>query len=662
MILPPVRPAAAASPPHRRARIAWGPTALASALLLAGAGAHAAEAKRIEHIPASRFTYVHRVPLKDAEGKVIGLQDKPLMPFSARATCDQCHEYDRIRHGWHFDAPQSDVPPGRPGQPWFLVSLQTGTQIPLSYRPWPHTWRPADVGMTPWQFVQMFGRHIPGGGPGEMTDTEDPAARWLVSGKLEINCLACHSDNPTYDHIEWYLQIAAQNHLWAAAATTDLASVHGAARRMPDFYDPFMGPADDQTAKSAPTVVYDPSRFDSKGRVFFDLPNQPPSRRCYFCHNNRPVGPGAPDMWKTDQDVHLAAGLQCADCHRNGLDHRIRRGYEGEPGAETSPALATLTCRGCHLGDRQTGAAPGRLGAPQPIHKGLPPFHLERLTCTACHSGLYPKATAQRVQTSRAHALEYQGPHRGDDALPFIVEPVFARRPYDGRIGPQRMVWPAFWGRMADGGKIAPLSAAAVTEAAGEAIRKARKVAPGDSPTEAADRDAHGLTAEQIVAGLAALKALAEGNEAVYVAGGRLYRLAADGTLEVEEGHEAAAPCSWPIAHDVRPVSESLGVGKNCSDCHAIGSPFFFGEVAAEGPVSGAPPRTLRMYEFQGRDPVQLAAWALSYKGRPMFKIVGYAVAAVTALVLLLYALHALGALTRWFGAKAPGGQAEGPP
>ena len=89
----------------------------------------------------------------------------------------------------------------------------------------------------------------------------------------------------------------------------------------------------------------------------------------------------------------------------------------------------------------------GRLGAPVPQHVGLPTIHLKNLTCTTCHSGPYPQAAAVRVQTSRGHALEYQGDFRGDDALPFIENPVYARRP-DGQIGPQRMVWPAFWARV----------------------------------------------------------------------------------------------------------------------------------------------------------------------------------------------------------------------
>ena len=39
----------------------------------------------------------------------------------------------------------------------------------------------------------------------------------------------------------------------------------------------------------------------------------------------------------------------------------------------------------------------GRMGAPEPIHKGLPPVHLEKLSCTACHSGQFPVGAPQPV-------------------------------------------------------------------------------------------------------------------------------------------------------------------------------------------------------------------------------------------------------------------------
>src|SRR5207244_11240622 len=32
----------------------------------------------------------------------------------------------------------------------------------------------------------------------------------------------------------------------------------------------------------------------------------------------------------SDLDFHIRASMSCVDCHRNGVDHMIVRGYEGE--------------------------------------------------------------------------------------------------------------------------------------------------------------------------------------------------------------------------------------------------------------------------------------------------------------------------------------------
>jgi hypothetical protein len=630
------------------------------ALVTCAAAAWAAEEKP-KDIPGSRFTHTHRVsllpqPAPDAKPgddlKALTPADDPPLPFSFNNSCNKCHEYATVSKGLHFNYMQDPkaVDPGRPGEPWFWTDRRNGTMLPLSYRPWPGTWRPEVVDILPWKFVQMFCVHFPGGGPGEMTETADPDARWLVSGKLEINCQMCHSGSPEYDQTEWYLQIAAQNFMWAGAASmTDLNYVSGAAKKMDAFYDPWRGPEDKKQEAVAPIIHYNSAKFDTKNRAFFSIPNKPPNTRCYYCHSLREVGPGVPDMWKTDQDVHMAAGLSCSDCHRSGLDHAMRRGYEGEPGSD-DPALASLTCRGCHLGAPSAAAGPetmgGRLKAPVPRHVGLPTLHLKNLTCTTCHSGPRPGMKATRIQTSRGHTLEIPGELRGDDALPLIQNPVFARRPYDGLIGPQRMVWPSFWAWL-EGEKITPLSpdfVYTVGQAEFEKKEKGEKYAR--------------LTPERIAAvlELLAVDPKAKGTP-VYLSGGRLYQRnpgAGEGAPPlVASDHAAAAPVSWPIAHDVRPAARSLGSG-GCTDCHGSDSPIFFGQVVAESPASLGDPKVVSMYELLGKDPTELQAWALSYQFRPFFKVVGFTTAGLIGAILLVYLLTGLTALARWAAKHAP--------
>ncbi|MBE3071091.1 MAG: hypothetical protein IMZ66_12720, partial [Planctomycetes bacterium] len=134
---------------HAHARLARAGAAvvLAAAVAVGAAAAPSAAAeKKLTHATGSRATFIHRLPLLDTEKKPVRIADDPVLPFSYRTTCDKCHAYAEVRTGWHFNAADPSVDPGRPGQPWFWCDPKTGTQIPLSYRAWPNTWRPADLG------------------------------------------------------------------------------------------------------------------------------------------------------------------------------------------------------------------------------------------------------------------------------------------------------------------------------------------------------------------------------------------------------------------------------------------------------------------------------------------------------------------------------------
>jgi hypothetical protein len=97
----------------------------------------------------------------------------------------------------------------------------------------------------------------------------------------------------------------------------------------------------------------------------------------------------------------------------------------------------------------------------------------------------------------------------------------------------------------------------------------------------------------------------------------------------------------WPIAHDVRPAAQALGI-RYCTDCHATDAPFFFGAVAVDTPVAAVRDSDREMSEFQDIDATYAKAFAFSFVFRPMLKIVALCSCAVLGLVLLLYGLRAL--------------------
>ncbi|MGH7495389.1 MAG: hypothetical protein ACREOO_23780, partial [bacterium] len=411
----------------------------------------------------SRSVPVHLIDLYDVDTMLVRPGNQPMLPFSTKVSCGKCHNYEIVRTGWHFNAADSNITAGRRGHPWILVDQKTGTQLPLSYRGWPGTYNPEQIGMTAWQFTQAFGRHMPGGGIGENVEADPPELfmRRQISGELEINCLSCHDTEAGHDQAEYATQIKRENFRWAAAATSGFAHVRGAARDVPDNYDIYSGLPMNDPMLTAPSVSYDLTRFNTQGKVLFDIKRRIPNERCYFCHSTKTASAAHTERWKMEEDVHLTSGMLCVDCHRNGLNHNMTRGYEGEPQTRNNPLAASLSCKGCHVPDASNEVPrAGRLGAPVPTHAGIPPLHFEKMTCTACHAGSWPVEKAWLVKTSQAHSLGTHDVNRSDVALPHLAAPVFARED-NGKIAPHKMVWPAFWARL-QGKTITPLAPRAV--------------------------------------------------------------------------------------------------------------------------------------------------------------------------------------------------------
>ena len=665
----------------------------------------------------SRSDYVHWIDLYDANHRRIDPTDPNAAPYSPSRTCGRCHDYEAMSRGHHFNAMLESAVPGRAGEPWIWTDTRTGTQIPLSYRRWPGTYDPRDLGISNWDFVLKFARHLPGGGPGDPSvpsgqsaksapsgeaaegESQEPAkgapsgeaqpadqsvdgtrsketrlrdqalaeaGRWRLSGRLDIDCMICHNNDNKYSMEIWSKQIEDQNFAWAATAASGVGFVEGKVSSLPDDFEP--AKADEKARHKLPTTTYAANRINAEKKVFFDVVRRPHDNTCYYCHTIRPVGEDAVPEWNRDEDVHLKAGLTCADCHRNDLEHHTVRGYEGEA-HPTGQSMASLSCRGCHL----EGKDSGRFGAPLARHAGLPPLHFDRLSCTACHSGPMPSGQASQVLTAMAHGLGLTSHHYSADLVPGVVEPVLKQV---GRmLYPHRMTWPAFWGSL-HGGELAPLPPEEVQAALRNVLRVRRGQTLMDTlrdvrlskderlavlgeqrigvpEAELTDEEKAKLDErisqktkeefqDKLTKALGELKGILKEPEAepVYVAGGKAYRLSGDGQLEVFQ-HEAAEPYAWKLGHDVRPARQSLGIG-GCTDCHQAGAPIFEGLVTAVSPVLDEQPRTYAMYELAGYDKFKLDAWNQSFLGRTAFKWLGFASMGIVSLVLTWYAMCGL--------------------
>lgn len=394
------------------------------------------------HWDGGRNVPVHRLVLNDEFGDPIVPGAPGALPVSTRKTCGQCHDYETIAAGWHSNM-SSAQEPGRPTQPWFLIDPLSGSQIPMSLRDWPGMYKPGALGMTDWEWVYAFGRHLPGGDIADPVDIYaegGPRARWEVSGPIELNCFACHSQSAAYDHSEWVRLILRQNFRWAATGATGLGDVRGMGSRVADYWGVLRGlNRDDSVFAVPPHVLYDKRQFDLKDRVVLEVGN-PRSENCLNCHSTTQADMGNKEI---DGDVHLRAGMSCTDCHAAGLDHKIARGYEGDNSGCMDRTRATASCTGCHMGEDNVKA--GRHGAPLPRHIGIPISHFDNLSCTTCHSGVTRDGELAQVRTSRANRMGVYGRARWATPQPFILEPVFVRNSA-GKIEPRRMAWPAFWG------------------------------------------------------------------------------------------------------------------------------------------------------------------------------------------------------------------------
>ncbi|HEG43544.1 MAG TPA: hypothetical protein ENH94_05800 [Phycisphaerales bacterium] len=593
-----------------------------------------AEPKLIGDINSgSKAGEVHVLKLYNDEGMIVHPQADPIPPISLGHTCGVCHDYGTIIDGWHFnqrgvalnDEDETvQIDPGRKGEPWIYWDAQAAVQIPLSYRGWEGTFRPEQIGLSDWEFTKIFGRHMSGGGVGvrDKNTVEGVNDRWEVSGDYGVNCLSCHDAETGHNQSECAQQVGKGNFKWAATGSSAFATVEGNASKLPPSWA-----AGDENP-NVPKVSLDAGRFWSGRKLFVDLKKEVPAQRCYFCHSNKNIG------GHMDDDVHMKAGLTCVDCHTNGTDHMIVRGYEGEKGT------AAATCSGCHLGvkdgDKSTA---GRLGAPYPKHAGIPTVHFKKLSCTSCHSGPWPDEKTSYVKTSRAHALGTHSVNASDETLPHIQWPVFVRGA-DGKITPSKLMWPAYWGVLKDD---------AVTPLAPKVVKG---IAEGILPYEKEMSDNGNwlkMSDETVVKVLGALIDKGFDGELVYIAGGKMRRVSG-GKLAASE-HDAAKPYTWPMGHNVRPASQSLGV-RSCKDCHSTEAGFMFGKIAVDSPLSSDDGVVMEIAELQDVNANHMRLFAKTFVFRPMMKIVGIAASILIGSVLVLYGLKGLDRLIKMISSK----------
>jgi hypothetical protein len=570
-------------------------------------------------------------PLRDEAGNVInpvkGVNDT--VPYSPRQTCGAkgCHDYEKITRGFHFTQGKGEqVPalmaeryawvtsPGNYGGNWCSPAplyRQLAAKKNASAR---------SIDMTSFDFVTATcGNCHPGGGPlekdrdGKRYDAwmRDPAsgftpggenkldgdyfkARWSETGVIEADCLLCHQ--PEYSLGKRNAELASLNFRWAATAGAGLGAVQGKV-----------------SANEQPAIAYDKSKFDADGNVTLHLAPEPRNETCLGCHF-KPDWKKRGAAYSTRTDVHMVAGLRCVDCHAAGsraADPRIRGREEHQLGKGDDPSGwvrndlddTVRSCESCHT--------QGFRNAPRASHAWLPPLHLEKLSCQACHiparavkSALVQASdvynAAPRITPPPKHIWTFYDQemafwnHYGElDLFTGKDEPTNVTRPtlirYKGKLYPGNRVHSA-WVGLEEQGK----------PGLNQLFMKdffmmwmAHRADPKSKYPELAkltDDNKDGVLEvnrpEEIDALLAATRAhlAATGfplanRRLVWVANSRAHYSAKESRALARAEHEATAYASvYKFSHDVAPARAALGSG-GCTDCHRTGSAFHAGAV-----------------------------------------------------------------------------------
>ena len=500
--------------------------------------------------------------------------------------------------------------------------------------------------MTSFNFVVACGVCHPGGGPLETDrnghrydrwmqerglepggenglDGDYFKAMWSKTGVIEADCLICHM--PGYRYKARKAQIKSLNFRWAATVGAGLARVEGSVK-----------------AGQQPRVKYDVSKFDNVGHVNLRMVLEVPSRNCLNCHAESDFKKRGASYLGQGVGHPARSGIRCVACHYAGSraeDPRINGremheiGKGDDPGDFVSDRLdnTVRTCTDCH--DK------GKFGAAIMRHREIPPRHFKKLSCLVCHVP-WRRVKAALIQDSTVYneapgiwpppkrIWQFYGPdakpwnyygevHREETEFQREFQFVPEKAWYKGKIWPLNRVHSLWVGIRRKG--VPGIDMVFMKDFF--SMWKAHFEHPKTMyPLLSKIRDDNGdgvievNRQEEISALLASVRQM-------LVSRGR-YHQGTDQVVFVRDDEFTPDGKTWQVikkfpweaspygsvfkfSHDVLPASSALGA-KGCTDCHSLGSAFFFRPVLT------------RLWDERGK---------LAYE--PNYKLLGYTRAAV---------------------------------
>jgi len=570
-----------------------------------------------------------KIILREFDGSPITSESQ--IPYSPKKTCGDCHDYNHITNGYHFQQGRTDgngkiiisdtfdfkylwnLSSGMYGK--FMVSSMDLSQLAKKVNP-----NPSEIDKSSFFFVQYCGACHPGGGWGEydrrgnlyfdqdskklgyenwggsplldgdytpMSNGNDRyGAPWDQSGVSEADCLICHL----------------KGYQWKE---------RGAALRGRFFkYGPTVGAGwtdikisqDESGNSKVDEVVVDYTKKEVADfeNLHLQMVRIPLDENCWSCHAIAD-GNRRGRQWSPETDVHKAKGLHCLSCHLSDKEHNFAKGNTIQETVRNDLINTMPSCEDCHYRDKDKKA-------PRYRHP-FSPRHLKLIACQTCHIPfqtapadlVYEYASSGKTfiyETSQFlsnNPLDPKRPASGVD--PNIWYPTLAK--WKGRIVPVKSLAVLYWGDMEPKTNVVkPIPLWKIQELKKPPLQDDN----GDGIPEVNSLD-------EIKAFLKTLKEKEKfGNPVAthpaLMKGGFLYQLDKKGEVEKIK-HEQAEVLEFSFSHNVVSGIDVIGA-RGCRECHSKKSSFFLRKILIDPYDEKGKPVYIENWERLGLDKEKL--------------------------------------------------------
>jgi hypothetical protein len=546
-----------------------------------------------------------KIILKGFDGSPLTLESK--MPYSPKKTCGDCHNYNRITNGYHFQQGRTDGT-GKiiisdtfdPTFPWNLspgmYGKYTAASMDSSQLAKKINQSPSEIDKSSFFFVQYCGACHPGGGWGEYDrkgnlyydeerkkfgyeDSQGSplldgdysrfsngdagyGAYWDQSGVSEADCLICHLKG--YQWKERGATLRGKFFKYGPTAGAGWADIKMTQDESGNSR------ADEVAVDYAKKEVAD---FEN---LHLQIVRRPPDENCWSCHATAD-GKRRGRQWSPETDVHKARGFHCISCHPSDKEHNFAKGNTLQQTVRNDLNNSMSSCEDCHYKGKDKKA-------PRYKHP-FSPRHLKLIACQTCHIPfhtvaadlVYENASTGSTfiyDTSSFLSNDPLDPKRSVPGVdPNIWYPAIIK--WKGRMIPTKPLVVIYWGDLDPKTNV-------VKPILLWKIRELKK-----PPLK--DDDGDGIpeinSLDEIKAFLKILKGKDSfgnpvANHPVLMKGGFLYQLNKKEEVEKTKLEQAEA-LDFSLSHNVRSGPDVIGA-RGCKECHSKKSSFFLRKILTD--------------------------------------------------------------------------------